>query len=127
MYIYISTPHITDEEKSIFVPSMKNLNYIISQKTSIFIKKYICFFVQDFGEECLSETESDEDNAESGAETTSDTEIEDENDASNEEDWTSSGEAKSDGDVEGFDARAAAVEAALNKLVPGHLEEFEKV
>lgn len=78
----------------------------------------------DFGEECLSETESDEDNAESGAETTSDTEIEDENDASNEEDWTSSGEAKSD--VEGFDARAAAVEAALNKLVPGHLEEFEK-
>lgn len=80
----------------------------------------------DFGEECLSETESDEDNAESGAETTSDTEVEDENDASNEEDWTSSGEAKSDGDVEGFDARAAAVEAALNTLVPGHLEEFEK-
>ncbi|XP_017229338.1 uncharacterized protein LOC108204426 isoform X4 [Daucus carota subsp. sativus] len=80
----------------------------------------------DFGEECLSESESDEDNAESGAETTSDTEIEDENDASNEEDWTSSGEAKSDGDAEGFDARAAAVEAALNKLVPGHLEDFEK-
>lgn len=85
------------------------------------------YFVQDFGEECLSGTESDEDNAESGSETTSATEIEGENDASNKEDWTSSGEVKSDGDGEGFDARAAAVEAALNKLVPGHLEEFEKV
>lgn len=65
--------------------------------------------------------ESDDDNLESGDEC-SDSEIDDENDAPNDEEWTSSNETKtdcSDDDV------VATAENALRKLVPS-LEEFEK-
>lgn len=53
--------------------------------------------------------------------------MEDENDASNEEDWNSSNEAKSDcTDNDEVDVQATA-EAALRKLIPCSIEEFEKV
>lgn len=56
---------------------------------------------------------------------TSESEIDDENDASNEEDWTSSNEAKSDGsDKDEADLHAKA-EAALKKLIP--IDQFSKV
>ncbi|GMH10907.1 hypothetical protein Nepgr_012748 [Nepenthes gracilis] len=75
----------------------------------------------DFGKDCSSESESDNENVASGEEWTS--EVEDENDVSNEE-WTSSSEARSDGtDVEEIDVQAAE---ALKKPVPHNLEEFEK-
>lgn len=81
---------------------------------------------QDFGDDCASESESDDD-AESGEECTSESEVDDENDATNEEDWTSSGEASADGsDNDEIDVQATA-EAALKKLIPHSLEEFEKV
>ncbi|XP_071695591.1 uncharacterized protein [Rutidosis leptorrhynchoides] len=70
----------------------------------------------DFGED-NSENESDDEHGES--EVTSESEIDDE--ASNEEDWTSSNENKSDD--EDMEARATA---ALKKLVPGNLEDFAK-
>ncbi|KAM7484824.1 hypothetical protein LguiA_000833 [Lonicera macranthoides] len=76
----------------------------------------------DFGED-HSESESDDDNAESGEECTSESEAEDENVAGNEEEWTSSGEAKSEHSDD--DAVQASAEA-LKKLVPYNLEEFEK-
>lgn len=79
--------------------------------------------MQDFGED-QSESESDDDNAESGEECTSESEAEDENVAGNEEEWTSSGEAKSE--HSGDDDVQATIEA-LKKLVPYSLEEFEKV
>ncbi|KAD3641934.1 hypothetical protein E3N88_31158 [Mikania micrantha] len=72
----------------------------------------------DFGED-NSENESDEEHGESGEEVTSESEIEDE--ASNEEEWTSSGDSRSDDE----DAEARAAEA-LKKLVPGNLEDFAK-
>ncbi|KVH95812.1 AAA+ ATPase domain-containing protein [Cynara cardunculus var. scolymus] len=68
----------------------------------------------DFGED-NSENESDDE----GEEVTSESEVEDE--ASNEEEWTSSGESRSDD--EDIEARA---EEALKKLVPGGIEEFAK-
>ncbi|GAB4850646.1 hypothetical protein Ancab_029957 [Ancistrocladus abbreviatus] len=75
----------------------------------------------DFAEDCSSEDESDNENAASSEECTSESEVEDENDASNGEEWTSSGDARSDGtDGEEVDVRA------LKKLVPHNLEEFEK-
>ncbi|KAL5761348.1 hypothetical protein ACOSP7_017612 [Xanthoceras sorbifolium] len=78
----------------------------------------------DFGDDCSSDCESDEDNLES-EECTSGSEGEDENDASNEE-WTSSNEARTDcSDDDEVDMEATAVEA-LKKLVPYNLEEFEK-
>ncbi|XP_022725142.1 uncharacterized protein LOC111281759 isoform X2 [Durio zibethinus] len=78
----------------------------------------------DFGDDCSSETESDDENLESAADCTSESEIEDENDVSNEEDWTSSNETRTDSsDVDEVQATA---EAALKKLVPYSLEEFEK-
>ena len=58
-------------------------------------------------------------------ESTSDSEIEDENAASNEEDWTSSNEAKSDSSDKDEDDVHARAEAALKKLVP--IEDFAKV
>ncbi|KAL8267195.1 hypothetical protein R6Q59_004539 [Mikania micrantha] len=73
----------------------------------------------DFGED-NSENESDEEHGESGEEVTSESEIEDE--ASNEEEWTSSGDSRSDDE----DAEARAAEA-LKKLVPGNLEDFAKL
>lgn len=81
---------------------------------------------QDFGDDSASECESDND-AESGEECTSESEAEDENNMSNEEEWSSSGEANADGsDDEEVDVQATA-EAALKKLIPYSLEEFEKV
>ncbi|KAA3462511.1 P-loop containing nucleoside triphosphate hydrolases superfamily protein isoform 1 [Gossypium australe] len=79
----------------------------------------------DFGDDCSSESESDEDNLESVVDGTSESDIEDENDASNEEDWTSSHETRTDCSDE--DEVQATAEAALKKLVPYNLEEFEKV
>ena len=80
--------------------------------------------MQDFGDDCSSDCESD-DNLEM-EECTSESEVEDENDAGNEE-WTSSNEAKTDcSDDDEADLEATAVEA-LKKLVPYNLEEFEKV
>ncbi|XP_057963442.1 uncharacterized protein LOC131154585 isoform X2 [Malania oleifera] len=79
----------------------------------------------DFGEDCSLESESDDDGAELVDECTSDSEDEDENVATNEEEWTSGGEAKSEGsDDEEVDVRASA--EALKKLVPYSLEDFEK-
>lgn len=78
----------------------------------------------DFGDDCSSESESDEDNLESVVDGTSESDIEDENDASNEEDWTSSNETRTDCSDE--DEVQATAEAALKKLVPYNLEEFEK-
>ncbi|KAK6282101.1 hypothetical protein POUND7_015926 [Theobroma cacao] len=78
----------------------------------------------DFGDDCSSESESDDENLESAVECTSESEIEDENDASNEEDWTSSNETRTD--CSDVDEVQATAEAALKKLVPYNLEEFEK-
>ena len=79
--------------------------------------------LQDFSQECSSESETDEDNAESGEECTSESEVDDENDASNEEDWASSSEVKSDcSDEDEIDLQASAED--LKKLVP---QDFEKV
>ncbi|OAY58956.1 uncharacterized protein LOC110609281 isoform X2 [Manihot esculenta] len=79
----------------------------------------------DFGDDCSSESES-EDNTGSAEECTSESEVEDENDTVNEEDWTSSAEAKSDcSDDDVVDVQATA-EAALKKLIPYNLEDFEK-
>ncbi|XP_059279244.1 uncharacterized protein LOC132033304 isoform X2 [Lycium ferocissimum] len=75
----------------------------------------------DFGEDCSSESESD---VESGEECTSDSEMEDSNDASNEEEWTSSAETKSEASEEDVDVEASV--EALEKLIPFNLEDFEK-
>ncbi|KAI8538376.1 hypothetical protein RHMOL_Rhmol09G0098100 [Rhododendron molle] len=74
-------------------------------------------------EDCSSKSESDGDNLESGEECTSKSEVKDENDGSNEEEWTSSGEAKSEGSDDD-DVQVSA--EALKKLVPYNLEDFEK-
>lgn len=74
---------------------------------------------QDFGDDCQSESESDDDVEES----TSDSEIED--DVNHEEDWTSSNEAKSDCSDKDEDDAHPRAEAALKKLVP--IEDFAKV
>ncbi|KAL9378099.1 hypothetical protein Peur_029434 [Populus x canadensis] len=74
----------------------------------------------DFGDD---EIESDDS---AGEESCSESEVEDDNDAVNEEEWTSSAEAKSDcSDDDAVDLEANA-EAALKKLLPCSLEEFEK-
>ncbi|PON60932.1 Spastin [Parasponia andersonii] len=79
----------------------------------------------DFGDDCQSESESDDDGVEHGEDYSSESE-EEETDANNEEDWTSSNEAKSDGtDNDEVDVQATA-EAALRKLIPCSFEEFEK-
>ncbi|XP_023004444.1 uncharacterized protein LOC111497752 isoform X1 [Cucurbita maxima] len=78
----------------------------------------------DFGDDCSSECESD-DEAESGEDCASESEDENENSATNEE-WTSSGESKSDcSEIDEADVEATA-EAALKKLIPCNIEEFEK-
>lgn len=82
--------------------------------------------MQVFGEDCASESESDEDNAESGEDCASESEIEDENEAGNEDEWASSTEARSEtSDDDEVDVETSA--EALKKLVPYNLEEFEKV
>lgn len=76
----------------------------------------------DFGEDCSSECESEDDNTESGEECTSESEVEDGN---NEEEYTSSTEVKSEcSDDDEVDVKASA--EALKKLVPYNLEDFEK-
>ncbi|CAL0334216.1 unnamed protein product [Lupinus luteus] len=79
-----------------------------------------------------SDYESDDDNADSGEEGSIESESEDDNDASNEEEWASSTEVKSDvSDNEDALAHAEAalkkVKAAVQKLVPYNIEEFEKI
>lgn len=88
--------------------------------------------MQDIDDDQSSDYESDDDNAESGEEGDLESENDDDNDASNEEEWTSSAEAKSDAS-DNEDALATAeaalkkVKAAVKKLVPYNVEEFEKV
>ncbi|CAK8576826.1 unnamed protein product [Lathyrus sativus] len=79
-----------------------------------------------------SDHESNDDNAESGDEGGLESDNEDDNDASNEEEWTSSAEAKSDlSDNEDALASAEAalkkVKAAVQKLIPYNVDEFEKI
>lgn len=80
--------------------------------------------MQDFGEDCSSESESDED-AESAEEYASESEVDDATEAANEEEWASSGEARSEASDDERDVQASA--EALKKLVPYNLEDFEKV
>lgn len=77
------------------------------------------WFFQDFNED---ESESDE-------ESTSESEGEDENenDASNEEDYTSSGEARTDGSDDEHEVDINLSAENLRKLLPCSVEEFEKV
>lgn len=57
----------------------------------------------------------------------SESEIEDENDAGNEEEWTSSNEGRSEcSEDDSVDIQATA-EEALRKLIPYNIEEFAKV
>ncbi|URE16016.1 hypothetical protein MUK42_01893 [Musa troglodytarum] len=77
----------------------------------------------DFGQECASESDTDDGHVESGEECASESEAEDGNDSSNEE-WTSSNEGKSGESDDDVDVRASA--EALKKLVPCSLEEFAK-
>lgn len=88
--------------------------------------------MQDIDDDLSSEYESDDDNADSGEEGSLESENEDDNDASNEEEWASSTEVKSDGS-DNEEALASAesalkkVKAAVQKLVPYKIEDFEKV
>ncbi|KAF9682040.1 hypothetical protein SADUNF_Sadunf05G0066800 [Salix dunnii] len=76
----------------------------------------------DFGDD-----ECELDDIAESVEGISESEVEDENDAVNEEEWTSSTEDKSEFcDDDAVDVEATA-EAALKKLLPFSLEEFEKV
>ncbi|CAN6484765.1 unnamed protein product [Victoria cruziana] len=77
----------------------------------------------DIGRECASDVETDDENEETGEEGTSESEVDDENDAANEDEWTSSGEAKSEDEDEVAIQASAEV---LKKLVPCSIEEFEK-
>lgn len=75
----------------------------------------------DFGDDCSSEAESDDEHAASSEECASESEAEDEN----EEEWASNAESRSDAtDDEEVDVQASA--EALKKLVPFNLDEFEK-
>ncbi|KAJ1389658.1 P-loop containing nucleoside triphosphate hydrolase [Sesbania bispinosa] len=86
----------------------------------------------DIDDDLSSDYESDDDNVESGEDGSLESENEDDNDASNEEEWTSSADAKSDAS-DNEDALASAeaalkkVKAAVQKLVPYNVEEFEKI
>ncbi|XP_008784537.2 uncharacterized protein LOC103703453 isoform X2 [Phoenix dactylifera] len=77
----------------------------------------------DFGQECASESETDDENVESGEECTSESDVED--DGNNEEEWASSNEAKSGESEDDVDDVQASAEA-IKKLVPYSLEEFAK-
>lgn len=106
--------------------------YFLWEKSElIYIISIVMQYIDD---DISSESESDEDNAESGEEGSLESEDEDDNDASNEEEWTSSTEAKSDAsDNEERDDEANAVEAlkkvtaAVQKLVPFDMEDLTKV
>ncbi|AES89435.2 P-loop nucleoside triphosphate hydrolase superfamily protein [Medicago truncatula] len=83
----------------------------------------------DIDDDQSSDSESDDDNAESGEEGS---ENEDDNDASNEEEWSST-EAKSDASDNEDDVVASAeaalkkVKDAVKKLIPYNVEELEKM
>ena len=82
----------------------------------------ILILYQDFGDD-----ECELDDIAESVDGISESEVEDENDAVNEEEWTNSTEDKSDFcDDDAVDVEATA-EAALKKLLPFSLEEFEKV
>lgn len=73
----------------------------------------------DFGEDCSSEAESDDEHAASSEECASESEDD------NEEEWTSNAESRSDAtEDEEIDVQASA--EALKKLVPFNLDELEK-
>lgn len=72
-----------------------------------------------FGEECASESESEDENTDSGEDGMSSSEVDDENDASNVEEWASDSEVKSDSEED-------ASTEVLKKLVPYSLEDLEK-
>lgn len=74
--------------------------------------------VQDFGEDGVSENESDDEQAVSSEECSSASEAEDENE---EEETKSDATEDEESDVQ------ATAEEALKKLVPFNLDEFEKV
>lgn len=75
----------------------------------------------DFGDDGVSENDSDDEHAVSSEECTSESEAEDEN----EEEWTGNAETKSDAtEDEEIDVQASV--EALKKLVPFNLDEFEK-
>uniref|UniRef100_A0A803LRX4 AAA+ ATPase domain-containing protein n=1 Tax=Chenopodium quinoa TaxID=63459 RepID=A0A803LRX4_CHEQI len=75
----------------------------------------------DFGDDGVSENDSDDEHAVSSEECTSGSEGEDEN----EEEWANNAEAKSDAS-EDDEADVQASAEALKKLVPFNLDEFEK-
>ncbi|XP_021750633.1 uncharacterized protein LOC110716325 isoform X1 [Chenopodium quinoa] len=75
----------------------------------------------DFGDDGVSENESDDEHAVSSEECTSGSEGEDEN----EDEWANNAEAKSDA-TEDDEADVQASAEALKKLVPFNLDEFEK-
>lgn len=97
---------------------------VIAGDVYFFLHNLQTVLVQDFGEDCSSESESDDD-AESAEEYASESEVDDVTDAANEEEWASSGEARSEASDDERDAQASA--EALKKLVPYNLEDFEKV
>ncbi|KAJ6348626.1 hypothetical protein OIU77_006242 [Salix suchowensis] len=116
-----------DYLKNIWKSSVESSSFLRRQRAFVqfysHCLRYIAPLGMDFGED---ESESD-DSAGSVEESCSESEVEDDNDAVNEEEWTSSAEAKSD--CSGDDAvdLEANAEAALKKLLPCSLEEFEKV
>ncbi|MED6158677.1 hypothetical protein PIB30_034920 [Stylosanthes scabra] len=86
----------------------------------------------DVDDELSSEYESEDDNADSGAEGSLESENEDDNDAGNEEEWTSSNEVKSDASdnedaIASAEAALKKVKAAVQKLVPYNIDEIEKI
>uniref|UniRef100_A0A1D1ZG64 ATPase family AAA domain-containing protein 1 n=1 Tax=Anthurium amnicola TaxID=1678845 RepID=A0A1D1ZG64_9ARAE len=76
----------------------------------------------DYGQECASEDETDDENVESGEESV-ESEVDDDNEASNEGELTSSNEANSD-DSDEEDVHVQASPEAIKNLIPFSLEEF---
>lgn len=82
--------------------------------------------MQDFGQECGSEDETDDENAESCEENVG-SEAEDDHEGSNEEELTSSNEVHTDEDSDEDDVDVQASPEALKNLIPFSLEEFAQV
>lgn len=105
------------------MPILFHFLFFFSLSSAAQSKYLFCLLIlsQDFSDYGSYEGESDDDSVESGEECT-DSEIDDEN-----EEWMSSNDTKTDcSDDDEVDVQATA-EAALKKLVPYSLEEFEKV
>ncbi|CAA6665132.1 unnamed protein product [Spirodela intermedia] len=77
----------------------------------------------DFGQECGSEDETDDENTESCEENVG-SEAEDDHEGSNEEELTSSNEVNTDEDSDEDDVDVQASPEALKNLIPFSLEEF---